>query len=175
MSEEKENADIFSKAPNDLLEEENISSKRSYILIGISLLLILIALIITLIFVFKLNEDEGKTDETPTDNYPTEEEKQNLIKAKYSIQNELNQIIFYYTFKDYIEKIKVNDIEISLIDNQIKFNKSGIFQIEIKLNKNLTNLDFLFYHCHSLEEVDLSELKTGEIKVLLILLMVVKI
>ena len=67
MSEEKENADIFSKAPNDLLEEENISSKRSYILIGISLLLILIALIITLIFVFKLNEDEGKTDESPID------------------------------------------------------------------------------------------------------------
>ena len=163
MSEEKENADIFSKPPDLKEEDDSNSPKKGYILIGISLLLIFIALIITLFFVFKLNEDEGKKDESPTDNYPTEEEKQNLIKAKYSIQNELTQPIFYHTFKDYIEKIKVNDIEMTLIDNVIKFNKTRIYKIKIKLNANLTNLDSLFYQCHSLEEVDLRELKTSEI------------
>ena len=141
--DDKDDDDMFVKVPSSRAKsEEEIkmnTSKKSLILVGISIILIIVALVIILYFVFHTNIDD-----------------QNYIIAKFMIKNTtINNTIFYHTFKDSIDTMKINDTEVD-INNYININQHGLATIELKFKNKLQKLDNLFYYANTLEEVDLS-------------------
>jgi len=133
MSPEKEDKnDIIEELPKKkekLVDNAKLkTSKKSLILVGISIILIMVALIIILYFIFNTNVSE-----------------QNYIKAKFMIRNKDEYIIIFNpSFNDTIEKIKINDTQLGKIDNKIKFKELGIAEVELKFNKKLIKLDKFF-------------------------------
>jgi len=100
---EKESDNVKIEEPSDddiLIEETKQScySKKGPIIMIIGIILIIMALIITLYYIFQKNLNNH-----------------NYIIAKYLIKSKsLYYNIFYHTFNDSIEKIYINNTEVNI-------------------------------------------------------------
>ena len=141
MFEDKEDEEIFTKLTGDIVVDDNIKlkyTKKGLIFVGISILIILVAVALIIYFIFKTHEDE-----------------QNYILAKFSVNKNAYHILFHRSYYGLVKTMKVNNKEVN-INNNVTFNEKGIIEVKLIFKEKLKNLDNLFYHCHSLEEVDLS-------------------
>ena len=136
--------DIFTKDIVDTTREESkdiVRTKKGLLSVLIAIILIFISVAIILYFIFKTHMDEI-----------------NYIKAKY--KKSPYNLIFHHSYLDSVEKILVNNVEITK-NNNISFEENE--EITIKFNTNLKSLDNLFYECDTLEEIDLSFLTTDDV------------
>ena len=149
LNEEKE---LFSEEP--ILVQEKIKHKN----IKKELIITLSAIGIIILFIY-LNNSHKDINII----------KQNKITAKFNITHinilpiKLFNINNKIEFQSIIESIKVNDVFLNNLSGLFEPNETGIYIVEIQINKKLTSIEKLFSNCDYLISVDLSQLITNEI------------
>ena len=142
-----------------------------YFILLIICIVIVVAFAIFLIIYLK---NKNKKEEENT--YETLDEDSNYIIATYQIKEGQDLKVFNpssvglneddYSIHEIEEGSNTLRIlkEIEKNKGQVESKKNGLMKIKIKLNKKLTNLDYMFESCEDLVNIDMSHVEASNIK-----------
>ena len=89
----------------------------------------------------------------------------NLFISKYSVDEE-NEVVklFSSKFIGYISLMIIDGKKIENIVNNYNFTKKGNHTVQLEFKENCESLDYLFYNCPKLIEVNINEVKVKQLK-----------
>jgi len=89
----------------------------------------------------------------------------NLFISKYSVDEE-NEVVklFSSKFIGYISLMIIDGKKIENIVNNYNFTKKGNHTVELEFKENCESLDYLFFNCPKLIEVNINEVKVKQLK-----------
>ena len=170
MDSDNENEEkwVFSNTPtiskeNDQNSSSSQNKKRILIIIIVSvviLIAIILGIILFIIFKPKKDEDKGQTNL----------EKNNVIKAQFSVYDDINNlkiIDLSNVDEDSINYIKLDGKNIENLTDfkgHIDIGGKGLYEIEIKFKSILSTMNSMFKDCENLIKIDLSKIDSLKIE-----------